>query len=255
VTFLAVHAALLAAVWIVPLLVRGPFGVRVACGVLTLVGLPTVFSTLGAILPGIHPEPFEWRWLAWDRRLFGSDPTVELQVWLVPWTTEVLQWAYASFYFVPIAAVAAAGAKRGGGAFDKALLHVQFGFLCSYLGYVLWPTLPPYLFLDHGEPLRGVFLAERIHAWIDSAEINRWDCFPSGHTMLSLLSLVIAWRYARLAFWLLGPLVVLVVFSTMALRYHFVVDVIAGALAVPPVMVLGRWLAAGWGDGRVGEPA
>jgi len=55
-----------------------------------------------------------------------------------------------------------------------------------------------------------------------------------------VLSLVLAWRYARPAFWVLLPIVAVLVLSTMALRYHYVVDVLAGLAGVPLALWLGN---------------
>jgi membrane-associated phospholipid phosphatase len=60
--------------------------------------------------------------------------------------------------------------------------------------------------------------------------------------MLSLISLMLVWRWARRAFWPLAVVVGLLVCSTMALRYHWVWDVLAGALAAWPCLRLGDLL-------------
>ena len=215
---------------------------RASRGVFTLVTLPVVFSTIGLVLPAVHPEPYEWTWIAWDRALFGTDPTVALQAVLWPPFVELLQWVYASFYFIPIAALIACWRRGGGAAFDRGLTIVAFGFLLSYLGYFLLPTLPPYRFLHHEHPIEGVWLAAQVRHLLDVAETNRWDCMPSGHTMLSVVSLVLVWRHARAVFWWLLPIVTLLVFSTVGLRYHYVVDVLAGLLLVPVAVAIGGWL-------------
>ncbi len=234
------HLVLLAVACALPRQFRRPLPLAIARGCFTTVALVTVFSSLAWILPALHPEPFEWDWIAFDRSLFGVDPTVALQPLLVPVVVEVLQLCYAMFYFVPMVVVAAAARRGGLVAYDRCLALVAFGFLFSYLGYLLWPTLPPYRFLWHERAIEGVWLAADLHAGLESAELHRWNCFPSGHTMLSVLSLVLAWRHARSTFWWLLPGVVLLVFSTVALRYHYVVDVIAGLGLVPVALRLGR---------------
>jgi membrane-associated phospholipid phosphatase len=60
------------------------------------------------------------------------------------------------------------------------------------------------------------------------AEWIKHDCWPSGHTALSLACLVLAKREGSKAFGLLLVPVILLVFSTMYLRYHYVTDVIFG---------------------------
>ncbi len=212
---------------------------RAARGAFTLLATPAVFLSLGLVLPAVHPEPWEWTWIGVDSALTGTDPTVVLQPWLTPARTEVLQWVYASFYFIPITAVAVLGWRRGGAAFDQALFTVAFCFLLSYLAYFLWPTLPPYRFLPHPPSADGLWLAAELRRALDAAELHRWDCFPSGHTMLSCASLMLAWR-VRALFLILLPIVALLIASTLALRYHYLIDVLAGALLAAPSMFLAR---------------
>lgn len=242
--FLGLHLGLLA----VQLLLRAradrlPGALpRVSRALAAIVSAPLTFSAMGWLLPAVHPQPWEWRWHAFDRAAFGVDPTVALQGLMTPWFTEVLQWCYAAFYLLPIGACLCVLAGAGRAAFDRAVVLVVFAFLVSYLGYLLFPTLPPYRFLDHGAPLRGVWLAEELNALLYAAEANRWDCFPSGHTMLSLVSVALVWRHARRWLWLFLPVATLLVFSTMALRYHWVIDVVAGALLVWPTLWCGDLL-------------
>lgn len=209
-------------------------------GVFTLVALPMAFSAPALVLPALNPEAWEWRWIAVDRWLCGGDPTVLLQPLVTshPLAVEVLQLCYATFYFLPIALLWSL--LRGGRfpAYWRCLRVITFVFLLSYLAYHLFPTLPPHRFLVHEEELRGALFADRVHRLLDVLEANRFDCFPSGHTMLTLVTLRLAWTEARRLFWPLlvvgAPLVV----ATVALRYHYLIDVLVGAALVPVAMAL-----------------
>lgn len=209
---------------------------RVLRAVVACAGTPIAFSSLGWLLPGVHPEPYEYRWRAFDQAVFGFDPTVALQALLSPWLVEFLQWVYAAFYVIPIGAALAVAKASGGAAFDRVVTILVGCFLASYAGYLLFPTLGPMWILDHGGPVRGVWLAEEVHAAINAAEANRWDCMPSGHTMLSLCSLIVVWRWARRWFLPLLLVVVPLIAATMCIRYHWTADVLAGALLAWPAV-------------------
>lgn len=243
--FVGIHATILAVLFALRRLLRdrGPTAGRMARGLFSAVAILVAFSSNGLVLPALHPEPYEFTWIEWDRTLFGRDPTVAMQSWLTPWLTEVLQWAYASFYLIPVATVIGCG-RRGGTCYDRALVVVVFGFQLSYLGYFLWPTLPPREFLDHGAPLQGLWMTGFLHEAINTLELGRWDCFPSGHTMLTLISLALCWRDARALLWVLAPVSALLIVATMALRYHYAADVLAGAAFAAG----GLWLARGLSD-------
>jgi membrane-associated phospholipid phosphatase len=209
---------------------------------LGLIGLPVVFSSLCWLLPHAHPEPWEHSFLALDRALFGSDighAAAHLPGWLV----EVLQICYAGFYGLCIASAVGAGLGRGKAAFDRASLRLVGAFLCSYLGYLLVPTLAPKVVLAFEHDIEGLWLTPALRHAIDAGEANLWDCFPSGHTMLTLTSLLSLWRWNRRWFhWLVLPGALLIV-STVLLRYHWTIDVVAGALLAWPVARACDWLA------------
>ncbi|MEO6593889.1 MAG: phosphatase PAP2 family protein [Planctomycetota bacterium] len=236
----ALHLGLLAVVLVVRWIAvhRSHEAARWWRGALGLGGLPAVFSAMGWLLPGVHPEPFEYEWLQVDRALFGTDFVHVADPWLQPWGVEILQLVYAAFYVTPIAAALGALWRSGRAAFDRALLLLIGGFLASYLCYLLVPTLGPKTVLAHAHDVQGLWLTERLRAGIDAAEANLWDCFPSGHTMLSLMSLIVAWRWNRLCFWGLLPIVLTLIASTMLLRYHWASDVLVGAALAWPCVRL-----------------
>jgi membrane-associated phospholipid phosphatase len=230
------HAVLLAVVlWSRRMaLTRSHAAPRVLRAGLAIVGLPATFTALCWLLPAVHPEPYEWTFAAIDRAVFGCDPGAfvgRMPLWLV----ETLQLCYGAFYGICIVAALGAGKASGAAAFDRAVLLLVGGFLASYLGYLLVPTLGPNRVLAFEHDVQGLWLTEPVRAAIDAGEANPWDCFPSGHTMMALTSLLILWRWNRRWFaWFVGPCALLIA-STVLLRYHWVADVAAGALLAWPV--------------------
>jgi membrane-associated phospholipid phosphatase len=211
----------------------------VARGAYAAVGLPIVYSSVGLVLPHLHPEPYEFHFIAADRALFGTDPTVALEPWLAPWWTELLYWCYASFYFLPVIVLLWIARRHGARVFAPALTLIVFSFLWSYLFYVLLPARGPQVYFPRQGPPHGLWLASELDRWILAAEANKWDLFPSGHTWVTLVTLVLAWRHVRACFWLLLPIGTLLIVATMALNLHFVIDVLAGAAMAAATLALG----------------
>lgn len=238
--FAAVHLAVLLA-WLACGLHSARLGdrrARVLRSALTLVCLPVVFSSLAWLLPHVHPEPYEYLWFLVDRALFGVDASQWLHAAVPRWLELLLQLDYAAFYWLPIAAALCVLRAAGPPAYDRTLAILTGGFLASYLGYLLFPTLAPKVVLPDGGGVGGDGLAGVLHGWIDLAEANPWDCFPSGHTWLSVTSLLVVGRWApRYLPWFLAVALPLIA-STMILRYHWPIDVAAGALLAWPAMRL-----------------
>ncbi len=245
---LATHAVLFVLVLAVrAIAVRSPDRARVLRAVLACAGLPIAFSALCWLVPAVHPEPYEFLFARVDRALLGGD-VAAFGDGLPRWLVEVLQLTYAGFYGFCVAA--ALGAARGSGrvAFDRAMLLLVGGFLTSYALYLVVPTIGPKVVMAYGNELQGLWLAGPVRAAIDASESNPWDCFPSGHTMLALMSLLILWRWNRRWFWFVLLPALALVASTMLLRYHWFVDVAAGAVLVWPTARLLDHLADrdGW---------
>jgi membrane-associated phospholipid phosphatase len=72
---------------------------------------------------------------------------------------------------------------------------------------------------------------------------------------MTLLVLYYARRFHRRTFWLLLPVGSALIFSTVYLRYHYVIDVIAGAAAAALVILIAEPLyrLLSQGHGAVGR--
>jgi membrane-associated phospholipid phosphatase len=218
-------------------------------------------------LAGVFIRDFGFRtyevWLSsLDHKVFGNDLSVQLASWATPARTEVIQIAYSSFYEVIMVPTIYFIAKKKWKA-----LSVTFATLASahfiLVGLNLlvparWPGMlhnfPELQHIMHYEqPIQGLRFTHSLRQTLEQSTTMMWDSFPSGHTCLSLCMLIIMWRDARVLFWIFLPLVLTIVFSTAYLRYHYGVDLIAGAmLAIGMSFAIPHWdrkwepLLAGW---------
>ena len=67
------------------------------------------------------------------------------------------------------------------------------------------------------------------------AVLNRasvqWNTFPSGHTAASLATALVVWSYMPAAGIVLAVLAVSIAAGSVAGRYHYAADAVAGAIA------------------------
>ncbi|MBI5368842.1 MAG: phosphatase PAP2 family protein [Planctomycetes bacterium] len=205
-----------------------------------LLVVPLAFRELHYLVHPINPRDADAALRAWDRALFGVDPTVALQAWMSRPLTEVLQIVYSTYYFMPIGLAVLLYATGRRDAYRATLTGLLLAFFLSYLGYFLVPALGPRHTMvgEHAEPLSGYACYRLLSEGLDKLELEMRDCFPSGHTEIALVVLLYAWRFERRYFWGLLPAVGLLLFSTVYLRYHYVVDVLAGALLAAAIPAL-----------------
>jgi membrane-associated phospholipid phosphatase len=190
-----------------------------------------IFNSLGTLIYGIHPKTFDACLIAVDHAIFGVHPTVWMERLISPALSALLQFAYISYYFIPLLLGVALISRGRFGEFEETLFGILLCFYLSYVGYLLVPAIGPRFTLSHlqtGDLQVSPFI-ETIQNVLNALEKNKTDAFPSGHTAVSLMCLYYAWKEReKKLFAYLIPVVTGLIISTVYLRYHYVIDVIAG---------------------------
>jgi len=206
--------------------------------------VPITYKELSYLIPRIHPHDFDAALAAIDYRAFGVHPTVWLERFTSPLLTEVFQITYSTYYFLPIILGAVLWRKGRIDKFNFWVFVAILGFYLSYLGYIAVPAIGPRFLSAIAEaqtmPLAGVLLSHTIRDTLDRAEGITRDCFPSGHTEVTLLVLYYSRRFHRRTFWWLLPVGSGIILSTVYLRYHYVIDVVAGALLAGAIVMIAK---------------
>ncbi len=201
-----------------------------------------------------HGRDYDQLLIAIDRALFQVNPTEWLAHFSNPLLTEVLQIAYSLFYIFFIAAGLELYRKQDHSQFRSFRFTVVYGFFISYVGYFCLPAAGPRFTLHDfsriDTELPGWLLTPSLRWFINICESispgvsnsialsnAQRDVFPSGHTMMTLIAVILAYRYKlRVSHYILGA-GMLLIFATVYLRYHYLVDVLAGALLVLPCLL------------------
>ena len=209
--------------------------------------VPILYESLGPLISAARPVARDDLLIAADRALFGADATVWLQRFLRPALTDIFFIAYLTYYFIAIALGVVLWLQSRPVA-RRYIFTLTVSYLLSYAGYFLVPALGPRAALAsrHSVPLETTAISRTVAATLDELEHTKFDVFPSGHTMIAVVVLIVAFQRARDAFWWLLPIAACLVISTVYCRYHYVVDVIAGALMAFLAAPLGDWIYDRW---------
>ena len=216
-----------------------------------------VFKTVEKLSFALHGRDYDNVLIGIDRTIFGVNPTVWLYEHFpnIPLFTEIMQLCYFSYYIIPIILATEFFIRRrqikSNDYYRDELETLRFilvyGLLTSYVVYISLPGIGPRFtlhdFWSITKELPGVLLTEPIRWFINVAENIRVgmtsaqaaqavtrDVFPSGHAQLVVLEMILAFRFKARARWLILFLGLGLIFSTVYLRYHYVIDVIAGSL-------------------------
>lgn len=206
---------------------------------------------LARLLPLVNPVTVDQQLYRLDLRLFGFEPAVSMDAIVTPVTTEWFAFFYFGYFFllaihvIPI--LLFSRSARLLGEFALGMLTV---FCVGHVVYMLVPGYGPHM------ALAGEFQHELPHGmWRDMVMAtvasggSQMDIFPSLHTAAPTFLALFSFRHRdKLPFKASWPVTafcaVNIVGATMFLRWHYVIDVIAGlALATIAFLVAVRGTA------------
>lgn len=203
------------------------------------------FKEVYYLIRPLRPNDYDNLLIEIDRWIFGGDPTVYLYNIANPILTEMLQIVYGLFYFLPIILVVALLIKRRLFEADFALFVVIYGFFLSYIGYFALPAIGPRFtlhdFQNENIELPGILITNFLRNMTNTVEsiplgtlnpeqIVQRDVFPSGHTMITLVVIYLSIKLKSRSRFFIVPIGTLLIFATVYLRYHYVIDLIGGLL-------------------------
>jgi len=199
------------------------FRVATACGYALW-----FYVAIARIVPALGLTPRDDTLLALDRALFGETPAIAWQSYATPWLTEGMSACYLSYHFYLVLALTHAFWTSAESA-EGLGRPVCIAFALGLLGYLLVPAVGPW----HAYPER--FPAAMTGGWLTGLNgtlVQRgssvYDAFPSLHVLVTCVILEHDWRNVRRRFWfMLAPAAGLAC-STIYLRYHYVIDLLAG---------------------------
>lgn len=210
------------------------------------------YKVMAVLIPAVRGKDVDATLARLDFAFWGVHPSVWLERLQTPLLTELMQIVYTLFLPMILLVAAVLWWRGRMPEFRHYAFLLSAGFLVSYAGYFLAPVRGPRFLLDSLQTLRleGLWSFAFLRHLLDVLEATHYDCFPSGHTGMILLVWWTSRRLSRRMHRVFSVYAVLMIFSTVYLRYHYTVDLAAGAaLALVLIAVAPR--VYGYEKGRV----
>jgi len=166
--------------------------------------------------------------------IFGGHPSIwfsEYFPW--KWFNDLMNFGYFSYYFL-IFIVAYYVYKNEYEKFSFVMFIICMSFYIYYFIFILFPVAGPQFYLtppDNQIP-DAYFFREAIK-FVHSIGERPAAAFPSSHVGIMCILLYLSFKFARKLFKWLIPIGILLILSTVYIKAHYVIDVIAGFLTVP----------------------
>lgn len=204
----------------------------------------SIYSQVQVYIPFLNPHLYDSVLIGWDKAIFGVNPTDWIYKFTNPLLTEWLQFAYMTYYFIPIILGVEFILKNKESEFDYLIRNVVLAFYLSYITYLFMPAIGPRFTLHNFASLNleipGLFLTDFFRNIVNTGGgvpigslhpeqmVNR-DCMPSGHTWITIVNMYIAFKCHSKYKYLILFFGLSLIVATIYLRYHYVVDLLVGA--------------------------
>ena len=218
-------------------------------------GLMGSFLQLHLILPTANPSSVDAQILAFDLRVFHVEPAIAWDQFVTTHTTEWFAFFYYGYFFLLAAFVLPIMFfERRLSVMAEFSFGILFLYCVAHVVYMLVPAYGPWYHLNgqFEHELTGSFWWPLVHKTVSAAGIRK-DVFPSLHTAGPTFLTLFAFRHRRLLpFKYAWPLVAAfasqIIVATMFLRWHYLIDIIAGLTLATCTVLLTRhvriWEAA-----------
>jgi hypothetical protein len=203
----------------------------------------TIFGTvvssyfqLRVILPAASARAVDAKLYAFDLRVFGVEPSLAWDRFMSAQTTEWFAFFYFGYFFIlalhvlPFMLLA-----KNLEVLARFALGVSIVFCVGHMSYILVPGYGPYAFLasEFHHPIVGGTFWGLVQEAVASAGAQK-DIFPSLHTAVPTFFALFQFRNRREQWpfrytWPIAAFCALqIIGATMFLRWHYLVDILAG---------------------------
>lgn len=209
--------------------------------ILFLFGL---FETFYLLIPYYNSNRYDLLMTQIDLVLLGCYPTVWIERYVNPVLTELMYVLYIFYFPMPLIVVGWLYRKNMLQQVQEAFMVFFLCYYTAYIAYFFFPVEGPRYFIAtlHTVRLDGLILTDTIRNFIDFFEPNKLDCFPSLHSAILSVTMLVCYRHNKTMFWLFQPIAVGIMVSLVYCRYHYVVDIIAGLVLAVPAFYAGIYL-------------
>lgn len=187
--------------------------------------------------------------------LFGCHPSLEFSK-LMPqgWFNEFMSFSYFSFYAFNVLVCIAMYIKNRQ-EFYRATSIIIFSFYMYYIVFSFIPVIGPQYYFTGDEATipHPYFFGKLMHFLHDIAE-KPTGAFPSSHVGIMLILVYVTYKNMPKLFYVTIAFTICIIFATIYLKAHYILDIIAGAISAPIFIMISNFVYNRLHPFKVQEP-
>ena len=230
--------------------IRGPVKAPLVYRIAVYGSVQASYFLLRDLLPIVNPtRSLDASLYALDMALFGFEPALSMQGWITPFATEWFSFFYFSYFcLLAFHIFPVLGSARNHQLLGEFCFSMLWLYCAGHILYLMAPGYGPIVALAgefSRELPRGLWY-DMVMGTVSSAGAQM-DVLPSLHTATPAFLCLFSYRHRhRAPFRYTWPALcfftINIVLATMYLRWHWVIDIVAGLAHAVLAMLLGQRL-------------
>jgi membrane-associated phospholipid phosphatase len=177
-----------------------------------------------------------------DHAIFGCSPSMEFSK-LLPqaFVSEIMYFGYFAYYLIFLFLFVYCYLYASDEAAEKAMFYCLCSFFVYYVIFTLVPVAGPQFYYsapDNQVP-EGYIFSALMRSIQDLGE-KPTGAFPSSHVGLTIIAMTLLYANARKYFYAILPVALVLVASTVYIKAHYLIDVVAAVVVTPFIFLLSK---------------
>jgi len=176
-------------------------------------------------------ENFDPQIVSLENLLLGTQLSLEFSQQIpFQWFSELMHFGYFSYYLITFGVPLLIYLKAPKH-FEKTMFIIVLSFCFYYIFFILFPVIGPqfYFPVEQRSVPNGYLFQKIMNIIIETGE-TQTGAFPSSHVGMSVIFILLIAKYYKKFLYILLPLVIILIFSTVYIKAHYAIDIIAGLL-------------------------
>jgi membrane-associated phospholipid phosphatase len=179
-----------------------------------------------------------------DVMLFGCSPAIEFsKAFPQAFVSEIMYFGYFAYYLIFLVMFIYFFRMRPDMA-EKAMFYSLCSFFVFYMIFIFVPVAGPQFYysqLDNQIPKGYIFSS--LMCWIQECGEKPTGAFPSSHVGMTIIAMILLYRDARKYFYIILPVAIVLVASTVYIKAHYLTDVVAAFIIAPFILILSKLIS------------
>jgi membrane-associated phospholipid phosphatase len=176
-----------------------------------------------------------------DTKIFGCSPALEFsKAFPQAWIAEIMYFGYFAYYFIFLITFIYFYYHKPCMA-EKAMFYCLCSFFVFYIIFTLIPVAGPQFYYS---PPDNEVPSGYIFSWLMRLIQNMGEkptgAFPSSHVGLTIIAMILLYQNTRKYFYAILPVAIVLVASTVYIKAHYMIDVVAAFVLTPFIFLLSK---------------